>query len=58
MNQRNIATIQEVVGPLMLVEGVDGVKYDELVEIVQARRRDAPGQGAGGRWRHGAGAAV
>lgn len=28
-------TISEVVGPLMLVEGVDGVKYDELVEIVQ-----------------------
>ncbi len=29
-------SIREVVGPLMLVEGVDGVKYDELVEIVQA----------------------
>jgi V/A-type H+/Na+-transporting ATPase subunit B len=29
-------TIKEVVGPLMLVEGVDGVKYDELVEIEQA----------------------
>ncbi len=28
-------TIKEVVGPLMLVEGVEGVKYDELVEIVQ-----------------------
>ncbi len=28
-------TISEVVGPLMLVEGVSGVKYDELVEIVQ-----------------------
>jgi V/A-type H+-transporting ATPase subunit B len=28
-------TIKEVVGPLMLVEGVSGVKYDELVEIVQ-----------------------
>ena len=26
-------TIREIVGPLMLVEGVDGVKYDELVEI-------------------------
>ncbi len=35
-------TIREVVGPLMLVEGVEGVKYNELVEIVQAdggRRR-------------------
>lgn len=28
-------TIREIVGPLMLVEGVSGVKYDELVEIVQ-----------------------
>ena len=29
-------TIREVVGPLMLVEGVSGVKYSELVEIEQA----------------------
>ena len=29
-------TIKEVVGPLMLVEGVEGVKYNELVEIVQS----------------------
>ncbi len=28
-------TIREVVGPLMMVEGVEGVKYDELVEIEQ-----------------------
>ena len=28
-------TIKEVVGPLMLVEGVDGAKYDEIVEIEQ-----------------------
>ena len=28
-------TIKEVVGPLMLVENVSGVKYDELVEIEQ-----------------------
>ncbi|HOB20163.1 MAG TPA: V-type ATP synthase subunit B [Candidatus Atribacteria bacterium] len=28
-------TIREVVGPLMLVDGVEGVKYDELVEIEQ-----------------------
>lgn len=26
-------TINEVVGPLMAVEGVEGVKFDELVEI-------------------------
>jgi len=35
-------TIREVVGPLMLVEGVEGVTYNELVEIRQAngeRRR-------------------
>ncbi len=29
-------TIKEVVGPIMLVEGVEGVKYNELVEIKQA----------------------
>ena len=29
-------TIKEVVGPLTLVEGVEGVKYNELVEIVQS----------------------
>ncbi len=28
-------TIREVVGPLMMVEGVSGVKFDELVEIEQ-----------------------
>ena len=28
-------TIKEIVGPLMLVENVDNVKYDELVEILQ-----------------------
>ena len=28
-------TIKEVVGPLMLVEGVEGVKSDELVEVTQ-----------------------
>jgi|GEM_PF-1630895 len=26
-------TVTEVVGPLMVVEGVEGVKYEELVEI-------------------------
>ena len=29
-------TIREVVGPLMVVEGVDGVKYNELVDIVNS----------------------
>ncbi len=26
-------TVREVVGPLMVVEGVEGVKYEELVEV-------------------------
>ncbi len=34
--RKEYKTIREVVGPLMLVEGVEGVKYDELVEIEQA----------------------
>ena len=29
-------TIREVVGPLMVVEGVEGVKYNELVEIINS----------------------
>lgn len=29
-------TIREIVGPLILVEGVEGVKYNEMVEIVAA----------------------
>lgn len=32
---REYNTIREIVGPLMLVEGVEGVKYNELVEIRQ-----------------------
>ena len=32
-------SIKEIVGPLMLVEGVEGAKYDELVEIVQEDRK-------------------
>lgn len=34
--RKEYRTIKEVVGPLMMVEGVEGVKYDELVEIEQA----------------------
>ena len=33
---KEFKTIKEVVGPIMLVEGVEGVKYNELVEIKQA----------------------
>ena len=29
-------TIEEVAGPLMLIKSVEGVKYDELGEIVMA----------------------
>ena len=34
--RKEYRTIKEVAGPLMMVEKVDGVKYDELVEIEQA----------------------
>ena len=37
-------TIREVVGPLMLVDGVEGVKYNELVEIVQANGETRSGK--------------
>lgn len=33
--KKEYRTIREVVGPLMLVENVSGVKYNELVEITQ-----------------------
>jgi V/A-type H+-transporting ATPase subunit B len=33
---KEYSTIREVVGPLMLVDGVSGVKYSELVEFEQA----------------------
>ena len=33
--RREYKTVREVVGPLMLVEEVEGVKYNELVKIVQ-----------------------
>ncbi len=37
-------TIKEVVGPLMLVEGVTGVKYNELVQIVQKNGQTRAGK--------------
>ncbi len=33
--QKEYRNIREVVGPLTLIDGVEGVKYDELVEIEQ-----------------------
>ena len=32
---KEYSTIREIVGPLMVVDGVEGVKYDELVDIRQ-----------------------
>jgi V/A-type H+-transporting ATPase subunit B len=37
-------TIREVVGPLMLVDHVEGVKYDELVKIKQANGEERIGK--------------
>ena len=37
-------TVTEVVGPLMAVEGVEGVKYDELVEIELQKREKRRGK--------------
>ncbi len=37
-------TIKEVVGPLMLVDGVEGVKYDELVRIKQSDGEERVGK--------------
>ena len=33
--RKEYRTINEVVGPLMMVENVQGIKYDELAEIEQ-----------------------
>src|SRR5690606_30484589 len=37
-------TINEVVGPLMTVEGVEGVKFDELVDIQMQNGEKRRGQ--------------
>ena len=37
-------TIREVVGPLMVVDGVEGAKYDELVRIRQASGEERLGK--------------
>ena len=37
--RKEYKTIREVAGPLMLVDQVEGVKYDELVEIEQSNGR-------------------
>ena len=37
-------TVSEVVGPLMAVEGIEGIKYDELVEIQMQNGETRTGQ--------------
>ena len=37
-------SVQEVVGPLMIVEGVEGIKYEELVEIQTQTREKRRGR--------------
>src|SRR5690554_602583 len=44
MAVREYKTIREVVGPLMLVEDVEGVKFDELVRIKQANGEERLGK--------------
>ncbi len=41
---KEYSTIREVVGPLMLVDGVSGVTYNELVEIEQANGEKRQGK--------------
>ena len=38
--RKEYTTIREVVGPLVMVDGIEGVKYDELVEIQRNDGRD------------------
>ena len=43
---REYRTIHEISGPLMVVDGVDGVGYDELAEILmEGGGRRQPGGG-------------
>ena len=42
--RKDYKTIREVVGPLMMVDHVEGVKYDELVEIYQANGETRSGR--------------
>ena len=38
--RKEYTTIREVVGPLVMVDGIEGVKYDELVEIARPDGKD------------------
>lgn len=54
---REYRTIHEISGPLMVVDGVDGVGYDELAEIRMEGGRATPVPCAGGRRQPGGGTA-
>ena len=54
---REYKTIREISGPLMVVDHVQGVTYDELAEI-ELTDGTTPLQGAGGQRRYRRGAAV
>ena len=57
--QKEYSTIREVVGPLMLVDGVERREiFDELVEIEQQNGEVRLRPGAGSGRRHGAVATV
>ena len=51
-------TVQEIAGPLLLVGGVSGVKYEELVEVELPDGERAAGQSARGQRGHRARAAL
>ena len=55
---REYKTIQEMSGPLMVVNQVQGVTYDELGEIELPDGERPPLPGAGGQRRHRRGPAV
>ena len=55
---REYSTVEEIASPLMMVRMVEGVTYDELVEVELPRRLRPPGPGAGGQRRHRRGPAV
>ena len=53
---REYKTIREISGPLMVVDHVQGVTYDELAEIELTDGYHPPLQGAGGQRRYRRGA--
>ncbi len=37
--QKEYKTVTSISGPLLIVEGVEGVKYDELVEVTSPEKK-------------------